>query len=41
MAHLTKKALCAIKQSEVIVGYTTYIGLLDKDLLREKKVISF
>jgi len=37
---MTRKAVCAINESEVIVGYTTYLELLDKDLIKGKEIIS-
>ncbi len=37
---MTKKAISAIDKAEVIVGYTTYIELLEEGLKKGKEVIS-
>nr|HID59454.1 hypothetical protein [Desulfobacterales bacterium] len=38
--HLTAKARMALEKSEVVVGYRTYVGLIDPDLLKGKETIS-
>ncbi len=38
--HMTKKAISAIDKAEVLVGYTTYIELLEEGLKKGKEIIS-
>jgi len=38
--HLTPKARRALEQAEIIVGYRTYIGLIDPELLKGKETVS-
>ncbi|HKK32943.1 MAG TPA: SAM-dependent methyltransferase, partial [Desulfomicrobiaceae bacterium] len=39
-ALLAPMALEALRACEVIVGYTTYVGLISKELLASKEVLS-
>jgi cobalt-precorrin 5A hydrolase / cobalt-factor III methyltransferase / precorrin-3B C17-methyltransferase len=39
LEHMTRAAMDAIRQSDVIVGYGTYLGLI-RELLQDKEVVS-
>ncbi len=38
--HMTPAASRALTEAEVVVGYTTYLGLLHEETLRDKEVVS-
>jgi cobalt-factor III methyltransferase len=39
LAHMTKRALDAIAESEIIIGYTTYVKLVE-ELIQDQEIIS-